>query len=265
MDPMRVENMKTNRRGFTLIELLVVIAIIAILAGLLLPALAKAKEKGKRIVCLNNLGNIYKVGVMYASDNQSLLIEARTNTVQIALNPAQATLENQAGLQLQTNSSIWTCPNRPNLPIFEPTEGQWVIGFQYYGGIKKWKNPLNPTGFTSSSPVKVDTSNPGWVLAADTTMKCNGSWGGLDATPARLYTYQNMPSHAPNQVPAGGSEGFMDGSARWVKAETMAFLHSWDPSSGMKICYIWQDQSTFDPETAAVMTPSAMTTLKFRP
>jgi prepilin-type N-terminal cleavage/methylation domain-containing protein/prepilin-type processing-associated H-X9-DG protein len=60
---------KAAKRGFTLIELLVVIAIIAMLAGMLLPALAKAKEAGRRIKCVNNLRQLALCLRMYADDN----------------------------------------------------------------------------------------------------------------------------------------------------------------------------------------------------
>ncbi|MGV3774589.1 MAG: type II secretion system protein [Verrucomicrobiales bacterium] len=226
------------QRGFTLIELLVVIAIIAILAGMLLPALSKAKEKGKRAACLNNQRQVLIGATLYAGDNEDKVFQARGGVVQIALDPP----ETNSAAMVALRGPIWTCPGRPQFPQHEPQFNQLIIGFQYYGGITNW---INKSGtFRSRSPVKLGNSQPNWVLAADTNMKVDGQWGG-----GRDTAFKNIPPHkGGNAWPAGGNQVFVDGSARWINFDKMIFIHSWTANGSRDAYFYQEDLGTFVPK-----------------
>ena len=225
--------------AFTLIELLVVIAIIAILASLILPVLASAKERGFRAKCVSNLRQIVIGMTVYAGDSREYVLSARDSTVQICLNPVERGQANALRLLIASNTpSIWTCPKRPRFPQYESSFDQWVLGYQYFGGITNWHNPAGV--FPGRSPVRLSSSRGSWALAADTVMKIDGGWGG-----GRDTAYEDMPQHqGKGSVPVGGNVALVDGSVSWVKFEKMYYLHSWTGDSTRKAYWY---QSDIDP------------------
>jgi len=134
----------SKKFGFTLLELLVVIAIIALLSSILLPALSKAREKGRQAKCISNLKQISLAFMMYAGDNDGWFPPCATGSWPAgkdwdyeytnANDPSTFTGNGYIGPYLNENINVYGCPTAKTLHSWDRPITGYAYNASYLGG-----------------------------------------------------------------------------------------------------------------------------------
>jgi prepilin-type N-terminal cleavage/methylation domain-containing protein/prepilin-type processing-associated H-X9-DG protein len=253
--------MSRPRFGFTLIELLVVIAIIAILAAILFPVFAKARQKAQQNTCLSNIKEIALSANMYSQDYDQLSpLSGGWGSTCAATWPTNTLLgSNFTGMSAAYNGIAWPSllqPYMKNYQVYsDPIQADSNVDYELNVG----QNGVNTLGVLGTTPCGLDTaggggwcSQPGYcwwnyTKLTDSSSKImficgtygggNGCYAGYPmlATQAALLTGYNATPTSTKVVPhnsTGCNCGYFDGHAAYQTVQSLtsaALENNWSP------------------------------------
>ena len=184
-----------KRRGFTLIELLVVIAIIAILAAILFPVFAKAREKARQTSCLSNVKQIMLAILQYAQDYDETLIPGAL----VMAAPSGGNEWFEVLSPYMKNTQLIVCPSKKSYYLGYGWNYQ-EFGYYYGNHGTGWATTLGEIDRPAET-----------ILIGDNADDNHGA----------RYLYKRSSSYLPARHNGGGNMGLCDGHAKWYSRETL--------------------------------------------